>query len=383
MPLHEAEIVKDSTLLETFRETWRELSRHSPAPPIDYESYSELVFNARESDPMRLVIVREGNEVVAIAPFLLEKGAKQYTIGERRLFTLPVRYLQLLGECFVGKTEPSCVEEVFKRLAKCNDFHLVGTNEIERHGALHSALQEGLKDSCWRLVRRGHKNSIHWLIDLPESFDAFMSTLSKKARKNRLREIRIFEERLNGKVTLVTNEEDVDWFLSAGEKISRSTYQWNIGQRLENNEPTKKTYLAQAAAGILRCHILLAGDTPCAFARGTIRNGVYHYQTPGYDPEYAKYSPGTVLLMKVIQDLIENTDCRVVDFGQGGDTTGYKKIYGNRSFEALGLEMARKRRLYPAFLLGLQGVFNMLKRGGNFLLGEGRLKKAIKRRLRR
>jgi len=382
MSLHEAEIVKDKTLLESFRATWKELSRYSPAPPIDYESYSELVFEAREPDPMRLVIVREGNEVVTIAPFLLGKHAKQYTIGERRLFTLPVRYLHLTGECFVGKTDPLCVKEVFKALAKCKDFHLVGTNEIELHGALHNALEVGLKESCWRLVRRGHKNSIHWLIDLPESFDEFMSTLSNKARKNRLREIRIFEERLDGKVTLVTGKEDVDWFLSVGEKISRSTYQWNIGQRLENNEPTKKTYLAQAAAGILRCHILHAGDTPCAFARGTIRNRVYHYQTPGYDPEYAKYSPGTVLLIKVIQDLIENTDCRVVDFGQGGDMTGYKKIFGNRSFEALAVEIARKRRVYPAFLLGIQETLNLLKRSANSLLGEGRLKKAIKRRLR-
>lgn len=379
----EAEVIKNRNLLEDFRETWDRLNCRSPASPITYESYSEAVFGSSDTETMRMVIVRENGAPVAIAPFLLIRGGKQYTIGERRLLTLPVRFLRLEGECFVGRTDPDCVRQVLKVLARCNDFHLVRTSEIELHGTLHNALEKGLENSRWRLARPGHKNSIHWFIDLPDTFEEYLSTLSSKARKNRLREIRIFENELGGKVRLVNKVEDVEWFLSAGEKISRSTYQWNIGQRLENNEPTKKTYLAQAGAGILRCHILLAGDTPCAFARGTIRNGVYHYQTPGYDPTYSKYSPGTVLLMKVIQDLIENTDCRVLDFGQGGDMTGYKKVYGNRSFEALSFEIALKQSLYPAFLLALQGLLNTLKRGANALLGEGRLKRAIKRHLRK
>jgi len=60
------------------------------------------------------------------------------------------------------------------------------------------------------------------------------------------------------------------------------------------------------------------GGQPCAFAYGEWSGRVYLYQIPGYDPKYAKKSPGTALMLGIIRDLIENTDARFSILESGG-----------------------------------------------------------------
>jgi CelD/BcsL family acetyltransferase involved in cellulose biosynthesis len=138
-----------------------------------------------------------------------------------------------------------------------------------------------------------------------------------------------------------------------------------------------------AESGILRCHVLLAGEQPCAFSRGFIKGDMYYYDTPGFDPGFSKASPGTVLLLRVIEDLIVNTECRVLDFGIGGGNSGYKKILGNRCYEAVSLEVGRRWDPYARLLFGIQGAVNFTKRFGESVLGKDYLKRIAKRILRK
>jgi CelD/BcsL family acetyltransferase involved in cellulose biosynthesis len=79
-------------------------------------------------------------------------------------------------------------------------------------------------------------------------------------------------------------------------------------------------------AGVLS--FLFAGDTPVA-ALFSIRSGeVCHCWFPAYDPEFAQYSPGLTLLLKLAEGA-QQADIKVLDLGAGD--YGYKRIFMNRS----------------------------------------------------
>lgn len=377
-----AECLHDPTELEKLRAAWADIGSQGASRAGSHEDYRNLLDCAPNHDAMCLVVLRENGTIVTLAPFVLSHGKKAYDLGSHPLFSLPVRRMSLMNDCLVGRSDSGQMRRVFEALARRGGFDLVSFDEHELDGPFMRSLKDALTDSPWRWVNPFHKTSVHWFIDLPSSFEAYMAALSPKTRQTLRRKLGKFDKEHNGRVRLVTDPEDVEWFLTVGEKISRMTYQWKVGQRLCFDEPTLRTYLSNAKAGTLRCFVLMMGDEPCAFLRGNIRDGVYDFETPGYNPIHEKASPGTVLLLRVVEDLIANTECRVFDFGIGGDYVGYKKVLGNRSYDAVFVEVARRWGAYPMLLFGIQDALNMAKRCGNALLKQSRLKRLLKKRLR-
>jgi peptidoglycan/xylan/chitin deacetylase (PgdA/CDA1 family) len=379
----DAEVVCNPDGLATLAERWAELRAGAPDRTVSQREYERLVCDPLFSSKMLLVVVRDGAQVVTLAPFVVDPGSKKYTLGQRKLGTLPVRWLRLVGESFLGDVSIATVRRVFDALSTCGGFDLVTLGEIAMDGALYRAVQSALTGSTWRIESPYRQPSEHWVIDLPESFEAYMANFNRKTRQNRKRELRLFAENHAGRIQCIKTPDEVESFLKIGEQISRRTYQWNVGQRLVNDEATRERYKRDAADGVLRCYLAFAGDEPCAFARGTIRDQVFHYETPGYDPRFAKASPGSVLLLKVIEDLITDSDCKVFDFGTGGDLVGYKSVYGTRSYKADLVEIGRRFRPYTAVLFGVQDALLAARRVGHAVLGDSELTQAIKRRLRK
>ena len=194
--------------------------------------------------------------------------------------------------------------------------------------------------------------------------------------------MRKLEHELKWEFRSIYRPEQIEEFLRDGEAISRLTYQWNVGDRLCDDEPTRRLYARRARRGHLRCYIAYNSRRPCAFLRGEFLDGMYYYETPGFDPHYSKLSPGLVLLMWAIRDLIEHTSCKIFDFGSGGDATGYKSKFGNRSFECNDVELGRWSRPYSITIMVLQEGLNLFKNLASASLGEGKFRQYIKRRIR-
>lgn len=77
-----------------------------------------------------------------------------------------------------------------------------------------------------------------------------------------------------------------------------------------------------SAQGKLRLFFLRLSDTPIASCYGAMAKGVFHYFKTGYDPSYAKFSPGQLLLYYLLQHLRISGDCHAVDtIGELTDAT--------------------------------------------------------------
>jgi CelD/BcsL family acetyltransferase involved in cellulose biosynthesis len=77
-------------------------------------------------------------------------------------------------------------------------------------------------------------------------------------------------------------------------------------------------------AGLLDISTLSLGGQPIAFNIGFLYGKVVYHWKVGFDPDYAGYAPGKLLIKYLIQDCIHN-GVKVLDFMRGEEE--YKKSW--------------------------------------------------------
>src|ERR1017187_7579608 len=96
--------------LDTLKDTWECLSEREPT---FVPSFSELRAQLETSGAkFRILVAADNSQVVAIACFVYGNGIKRYSIGERKLFDLPVKEIALFGSCVLGKADESVFEHL-------------------------------------------------------------------------------------------------------------------------------------------------------------------------------------------------------------------------------------------------------------------------------
>jgi CelD/BcsL family acetyltransferase involved in cellulose biosynthesis len=177
------------------------------------------------------------------------------------------------------------------------------------------------------------RRSTHWALRLPDSFDEFVRSRSRKTREN----LRVYRNRLHrdhgDALSLRVYHEpgELEELLRAVEEVAAKTYQRGLGVAPPDSLEERTLTALQLERGWYRAWVLSANDRPIAFWSGAGFNGTFFVGTPGYDPEFAEYSIGTYLLMRVIEDLIADDAIHSLDYGLG--ESEYKRRFGSDSWE--------------------------------------------------
>jgi hypothetical protein len=174
----------------------------------------------------------------------------------------------------------------------------------------------------------------HYFVDTSSSFDDYMGRFKGKTLNSLKRKIKKAEKSntLKECVEIYKSEEDVQKFLSIAKKISETSYQEKLlGRELPTTAEFNNKLKKMAEAGTFRGYILYAEDTPIAYNLCPIYgDGIMLYDFTGYNPEYSKYSAGTVLQYKIIEQCFEDPNIKTYDLctGEGQHkeffATGYK-----------------------------------------------------------
>ncbi len=164
-------------------------------------------------------------------------------------------------------------------------------------------------------------------IELPATPEAYWQKFSSKTRQTFRRKLKKFgATRLDRCMTVA----DVPRFLDAAHEISRHTWQTRqFGLRVRHDAGTLAQFTKLAELGLFRSYLWCVEDRPVAFTVGNQDHGVFHYEEVGYLPEFAKFSPGQMMLIQMIDDLITHQPATWFDFG-GGDAD-YKELFANHT----------------------------------------------------
>jgi hypothetical protein len=279
----------------------------------------------------------------------------------------------------LGEPSESLIRRFFHHAIEGSNFDVIDVEEIFIDSPLYKAVTSlGGPVIAWRASR---KNRLWWFIRMPGSFDEYIAWLRKSARERIVRHCRSFE-RKNPDFRVMQRPEEVEFFLRDAEKISRLTYQWKFGEGVHNDENTRQELMRLAENGILRCYIVYLRGNPCAFGWGKLSYGKFSFRYTGYDPQYRKLSPGTALMMRMIRELIENTNCKVFDFRWGGED-GYKSRLGNFSVRCASLRVVKIYRPYSLLIILLDQTLNLAKNLVGLIIERGPLRKQLRSAQRR
>lgn len=362
-----------------FRDAWQRLAAEQAFSVPGFDEL--LMLLASRPGDVRVLAQKAAGEATTIACFFRLASRKTYRAGERRLFSLPVREVQLFGSSILGEVDREVVAELLGTVVAEFDFDVLTLGELKLESPLHASIM-ALRGR-FSIAELSRKRSVRWQIRLPADFEAYIMSLGAKSRQNIRREMRQLDKQFATRFQRVTEEGEIAAFLAAAESVSRKTYQWNVGQRMLDDEPTRRALQERARRGELRCYSLALDGQPCAFMRGKLAGGIYDFETAGFDPAFGKSSPGAVLLMWAVRDLIESSACKVFDFGPGGDDVGYKARFGNASSVCAGLQLGPRWKPYTLLLFALQGALFMALNLADRLLGKGVLRARLKHALRK
>lgn len=323
-----------------------------------------------------------GANICGLAMFLKRDWPLKWHLGEFPVATFSMTRLRLMGGDVAFPQEEAAYDLLFSKLAESgHGFDAVYVEEVATDSFLWQYLQNSDVIRRRYLKYQPDPPSRRPILRFEGTFEQYMGKFSSKHRKNRRREISKLREGALGEMEFLRFDtpESVDPFLSEAVELSRKTYQWAIHERgLKLTDLFRLRLEFAARHGWMRCYLLRCGGRACAFLLGYQYEGRFMMEEIGFDPELAKHSVGTVMLMLAMEDLFNHRRPDILDFGDYGR---YKEMLATDSYEQAKILLFRPG-LKSQFMRTGHRFCTSTSRTISSALEKSNLKAAIKKRLR-
>lgn len=132
---------------------------------------------------------------------------------------------------------------------------------------------------------------------------------------------------------------EIEELAEVAEQLASKSYQRGIGAGFFDTPLARAQLRLKAQRGWLRGYILYLAGKPGAFWVGDVNDGTFGSDYLGYDPAFAKHSPGMYLIMKVVEGFCDGhrEGVRAIDFGPG--PAQYKEILSTESWQEMSVFM--------------------------------------------
>ena len=220
-------------------------------------------------------------------------------------------------------------------------------------------------------------------IDLGGTFEDYLKQFSSKSRSTLRRKVRKYGQLCGGEPDWRTyrTPSEMEEFYRLARDVSRKTYQERLlDAGLPESDEFRKEMLEAAERDSTRGYLLFHESRPVAYLHCPIHDGVVFYGHLGYDPEYAKWSPGTVLQHLALEQLFGEPGQRMFDFTEGEGQ--HKSFFATHSALCADIYYLR-RSLRNRCLVRLHAGLDTFSRALVRLLDRLGVKERIKRLIRR
>jgi hypothetical protein len=157
------------------------------------------------------------------------------------------------------------------------------------------------------------------LLVLPDSFDEFVASRSRKIRFG----IRYDTKRLldalgdDLAVEIVRDPSGLDRFVHDADTIASTTYQRAVGAGFADTHEQRELLGIALERTWARAYTLRHAGRPIAYWLCSTYGDTLTLRTTGYVPDLARHRVGIYLLLRVIEDACADPVLRVLDFGPG------------------------------------------------------------------
>lgn len=159
-----------------------------------------------------------------------------------------------------------------------------------------------------------------YYIDLTLSLDQYLAKFSSKSRSTLKRKIKKFAEASGGEIDCreYRTPNEMKTFYPLARQLSRRTYQERLlDAGLPDTGEFEQRMLEQANSNAARAYLLFYKAQPIAYMYCPVKDGTLLYEYLGYDRDYSKSSPSTILQWLVVKNLLKEGGFRLFDFTEG------------------------------------------------------------------
>lgn len=276
------------------KEAWIRLQhKNDTFPQMHYGWVEPWVRLQSFQDKMYIITIIEDGEIISIAPFCIEK--KGFI---KVLRTVPVHF----GDFYIIISEQSeqIVKEIIEHTKRCIEWDVVHFYNINSQNILNNNFKlEKFKSK--------HIVNIHTANFEGLNFNDFLLTLSKNTRGQFRKKWNRLEK--EGVVNFEAITDSKSYMENADEMNGLYEKRW---ESKDNHLPTQKYYNMRNEA-ILSCFdkgkavlfkLSLNGNA-LAYRLGFLHDNSFFDWKVVHNPEYNYYSPGNLLVGKIIDNIIE------------------------------------------------------------------------------
>jgi len=301
--------------LEQLRAVWYSWC-HDPNADPDF--YLAAARARPDFERPHVIVIYRGNTPDCMLVGRLEQTTLDLKLGYTTLFKPSVRRLFFVQGGFLGNQSQENSEYLICSIMQSLQKGEAHTAEFARQ-RIDSTLYRTAKEVGF--LQRGHFSPVHQhrSLRLPDTFDKFVRGMSRHNRHEfRRHEKQIADVPGAGQVHCYRSEDEVADLVREVEKVAKQTYQRGVGAGFRTDRETLEFLKVAARKGELRGCVMHIAAQPCAFFVGNRYKETFHGRFMGFDPRFASYSPGLMVLMHSIEECFEpHTRATQMDFGWG------------------------------------------------------------------
>lgn len=325
-------LIKDMEGIGAVRAAWQELYNKESSPSIN--SHIDRYISVLETERYRealpyILLLKKSEKLEAMLIGRIENRDIECKLGYRVVFRPRLRCLTIVYGGMLGdQSEHNCRAIVRQLLATLGsgEVDVVLMNQLRTDTELFRLSKE-----MSGFLTAGHfvKVQQHWRMSIPADMECFYQRRSRKHRKHLKQYSKKLERTFQGQIRVVTycKESDVYDVVSAASHISSRTYKAGLGCAMVDSLDTRRLLSEAARQGWLRTYVLYINGEPGAY-RSVLHHGrIMWGDGIGFDPKWSSFRIGTVLFLRVIEDVCKNNLADYYDFGFGD--AEYKTSYGD------------------------------------------------------
>lgn len=201
-------------------------------------------------------------------------------------------------------------------LTKCFP-HSIDVVVIRSHPLKEPLSKTSLLPEAIRYIPASYQR--YW-VALEGTFDTYLKKFSAKSRNTLMRKIKKFAEFCGGKIDWQEYQQPDEMldFYQLALSVSKKTYQERLLDcGLPASEDFRNNMIALAKIGNARGYILFHQHTPIAYIFCPVYDSIALYEYVGHDPEYQRWSPGTLLQYFALQAMFSSENIKIFDFTEG------------------------------------------------------------------
>ena len=286
------------------------LVRKSSAANLFFQSpeyFDNLVICHSKEELYLAVFTGHEQKLEGIAPLRRMESSFSFEAKGLSLFRPSLASLRLLGTDLLAV---DMYEVLFQHLnAGFHDYDCIEIGRLQTDSPLFEYLQtsQNLKQH-FLLYSMDGPRKCH-IIKVPAFYEDYLAIFSRKRRYNLARIVRLMQEWSGGRLELSRIRAEADLAL-----LYKAFYLLGM----DVSQITEKTMLVGLAqSGLLLSYVLHIDGRPYAAAFGTIYMDCLSIHEIKHDGHHEQFSPGTVLHMLMMQDLITDKTVKLIDYGFG------------------------------------------------------------------